>query len=247
MNYYNDLVKQKDTLALQNIFGLTKESAASLKKFEVEPIIVNTDIIDSYNDLVLEVDTLTIRSYDFEKFENSFTNFDYKVHKVTVIAEKNNVFEKLDDVIISSVTENKYFKRLKELTNENLNRSDSLYRQNLTQLDTLRKVYMEVMIQESKKQTTGTSIDLGSQKQTTKELELFEKNRRINYDLKELIEQKSKEYEVINVISNFQPIGYEIKGITKNYGFLLCVLGASLMTLFLLLVKLNKFLENYKK
>jgi|TARA_B110000902_G_scaffold96628_1_gene114198 hypothetical protein len=247
VNFYNDLVKQKDTVTLQKIFSLDKGSAASLKKFEIEPLEVGRDIINAYDELILEVDTLTIRSYAYDDFKISFTKYDYKVHKVTVVADKNDVFDKLDDIIISSVVNNKYFNRIKVLTTKNLDRTDSLYRQNLTQIDSLRKVYMEVMLAEAKKQTTGTSIDLGGQKRTTKELELFDTNRRINEDLESIALEKSKKYEVINVISNFQPIGYEIKGVTKNYGFLLGVLGAGLMIMFLLLIKLNTYLENYKK
>ena len=45
--------------------------------------------------------------------------------------------------------------------------------------------------------------------------------------------EKSNKYEVINVISNFQPVGYEIKGVTKNYAFQLGGLGAALMILYL--------------
>ena len=247
VNYYNDLVKQKDIATLQQTFNLDKESAASLKKFEIVPLRVDVDLIDAYNDLILAVDTLTIKSYDYVDFKAAFTDYDYKVHKVTVIAEKNNVFDKLDDVIISSVVNNNYFNRLKVLTNENLNRTDSLFRENLTQIDSLRKVYMEVMLEEAKKQTTGTSIDLGGEKRTTKELELFETSRKINTELKDLASEKSQKYEVINVISNFQPIGYEIKGVTKNKGFLLGLIGAGLMIVFLLLLKVNTFLENYKK
>ena len=52
---------------------------------------------------------------------------------------------------------------------------------------------------------------------------------------------------MINVISNFQPIGYEVKGITKNIAFQLAVLGALLMILVLLVFKVNTFLNNYKK
>lgn len=247
INYYNVLVKQRDTGALQKTFNLDKESAASLKSFEIVPLKVDGDLIDAYNDLILSVDTLTIKSYDYVDFKEAFTDYDYKVHKVTVIAEKNNVFDKLDDVIISSVVNNKYFNRIKVLTNENLNRTDSLYRENLTQIDSLRKVYMQVMIEEAKKSVTGTSIDLGGQKKTTKELELFETNRKITYDLEIIAKEKSQKYDVINVISNFQPIGYRIKGITKNKGFLLALFGAGLMIAFLLLIKLNKFLSNYKK
>jgi len=247
VNFYNDLVKQKDTVGLQKVFNIDKESAASLVKFEIEPLRLDVDKINSYNDFILSIDTVSIRNYKYEDFQMAFTDYDYKVHKVTVIAERNNVFEKLDDVIISSVVNNKYFNRLKVITNESLNRTDSLYLQNLTQIDSLRKVYMKVMMEEAKKQSSGTNIDLGGEKRKAKELELFDTNRRINEELRLLATEKSEKYEVINVISNFQSIGYEIKGITKNYGFLLGMTSAGLMVLFLLFIELNKFLENYKK
>ncbi|WP_445757918.1 hypothetical protein [Polaribacter sp.] len=247
VNYYNDLVQQKDTLKLQETFNLTKDESASLREFEIEPLKVDSDIINAYDELILSVDSLTLRSYDYEDFRASFTTYDYKVHKVTVIAEMSNVFDKLDDVIISSIEKNKYFNRLKELTNENLNRTDSVYKESLAQTDSLRKVYMQVLLDEAKKESNGTNIDFGGDKQTIKELELFETNRKINYDLRNLAEEKSKKYEVINVISNFQPVGYEIKGVTKNYGFLFGITGASVMIFFLLLLKLNVYLDNYKK
>lgn len=247
IKFYNDLVKQKDTAALQKTFNLDKETAASIKKFEIVPLKIDGDLIDAYNELILDVDTLTIKSYDYVDFKAAFTDYDYKVHKVTVIAEKNNVFEKLGDVIISSVVNNKYFDRYRVLANENLNRTDSLYRENLTQIDSLRKVYMEVMIEEAKKQSTGTNIDLGGEKRTTKELELFETSRRISEELEDITLEKTEKYEVLNVISNFQPIGYEIKGITENKGFSFALLGAGIMIAFILLLKLNTFLSNYQK
>lgn len=247
VNYYNDLVKQKDTLSLQKTFAIDKASAASLKKFEIEPLKIDNDVINAYDNLILSIDTLTIKSYEYKDFKNSFTDYDYKVHKITVIAERSDVFERLDDVIISSIVNNKYFNRLKVLTNENLNRTDSVYRQNLSQIDSLRKVYMQVLLDEAKKTSSGTSIDLGGEKKTTKEIELFDTNRKINTDLRGIANEKARKYEVINVLSNFQPVGYEIKGVTENYAFLLGVLGAGLMIIFLLLVQLNKYLNNYKK
>jgi len=247
INYYNDLVVQKDTVGIQNVFNLDKETAASLKEFSIAPIINENDIINAYNDFVLEADTTTVNSYSFKEFKISFNDLDYHIHKINVIAEKNDIFNKLEEVILSSVVKNKYFDRVKELTNENLNRTDSLLRQNLGQVDSLRKVYMQVMIEEAKKQSNGTSIDLGGEKRSTKELELFETNRKLNSELIDVISSKSNMSEVINVISNFQPIGTEIKGATNNYAFLLTVLCAGLMTLFILLRQLNNYLNNYKK
>ena len=247
INYYNDLVKQKDTVGIQNTFNLDKETAASLKEFSIEPIANENDIINAYNDFVLEVDTATVSSYTYEYFKASFKDLDYKTHEINVIAEKNDVFNKLDEIIISSVVKNKYFSRVKELTNENLNRTDSLLRQNLGQVDSLRKVYMQVMIEEAKKQSNGTSIDLGGEKRSTKELELFATKRSLNSELKNVVIDKSEKYEVVNVISNFQPKGSEIKGAENNKGVQLAILSSVLVIFILLLLKLNNFLSVYRK
>lgn len=247
VNYYNDLVKQKDTVSLAATFSIPVETAATLKRFEIYPIKNGNDLLTSYDDLILSVDTLTAKSYSFDVFKNTFTDFDYKIHKIHVVATKNNVFSNLSQVIISSVVNNKYFDKVKTLTNENLNRTDSLLKQNLTQIDSLRKVYMKVLLEEAKKNQTGTSIDLGGEKRTTKELELFETNRKINVDLKDITKDRAEKSEVLNVISNFQPIGYEIKGIKKNYGVQAALLGIFLMVLFLAIKQLNNYLNNYKK
>lgn len=247
VNYYNDLVKQKDTAVIKQTFNLDAYSAGALKKFTIEPIRIENDIIEAYDELILAVDTLTIKSYKYQDFKNSFTDYDYKVHKINVISRFKNSFPKIGNVIISSIVENKYFSNSKELLNENLNKIDSLYRKNLIQLDTLQKVYLNVMLAEAKKQSTGTSIDLGGEKRTTKELEVFETNKKIVKELTKLAKDKTENYEVINVISNFQPIGYKIQGVTKNYAFLLGLLGAGIMIISLLLIQLNSYLNKYQK
>jgi hypothetical protein len=104
---------------------------------------------------------------------------------------------------------------------------------------------MKVMLDEAKKESNGTNIDLGGEKRTTKELEIFETNRIINNDLKKITKDKSEKAEVINVISNFQPVGYQVKEIPKN-SFRFALFGAGLMMFFLLLKKLNRYLENYR-
>lgn len=247
IQFYSDLVEQKDTAKLQSVFNLTKEEAGSLKKFEIQPISVENDIISAYNSLILSVDTLTIKSYSYEEFKASFTDYDYKIHRLLVEAEKNYVFDKLDETIIESVESNKYYNRFKELLNENINKADSTYKDNLKKLDSLRIVYMKSMIEESKKETSGTSIRFGGENQKIKELEVFETYRKINSDLRNLALEKSNKYEVINVISNFQPIGYEIKGLTKNYISLFSFIGFFGMIIILLLIELNTYLNNYEK
>ena len=80
-----------------------------------------------------------------------------------------------------------------------------------------------------------------------KELELFRANREINYQLNKVTEEISKQSGVVNVISNFQPVGYKIDGLTSNRIIIFMGLGMILMSTFILLIKLNQFLENYEK
>ena len=84
----------------------------------------------------------------------------------------------MGDVIITSVVDNDYFKTLKNITNENLNRLDSRYRQNLVQIDSFGKVFMQVLLADSKKVSTGTNIDFAGENRSSKEIELFYTNRK---------------------------------------------------------------------
>ena len=245
--YYNVVVAQQEYDSLSNTFNITMDEAKSIKKFEVNPVRTDNDIVKAYDDLILSIDTTTVKSYSFGQFKKEFTDFDYKVHQVHVEATNSKVFSKLDDVIIASIVDNKYYNRVNTITRENLYRTDSLLRKNLDQVDSLRQVYMKVMLEEAKKQNSGTSIDMGGNGRTTKELELFQTNRIINKDLKDVSEDICEKSEVINVISNFQPVGYEIKGLSKNSIVIFGALGFLAMIGILLLLKLNKFLDSYKK
>ncbi|CAM1360281.1 hypothetical protein [Tenacibaculum xiamenense] len=247
VDFYNNLVKQKKANVLSEIFKISLEEAKSLKKFRVNPIINGNDVITTYDDLILQIDTATVRSYPFSEFKRTFTKYNYKVHDIEVQSSKQDVFSKLDEIIISSITENKYFNKLKELTNENLNRTDALLRKNLIQADSLHKIYKRVLLEEAKVASQGTNIDLGNSQKNNKELELFSTTLNINQELKSVSEEKTEKSEIINVVSNFQTIGHKIQGVSQNKAFQLALLSLSLMIFYLLLIKLNKYLESYSR
>ena len=150
-------------------------------------------------------------------------------------------------LLFHQLIKNQYFNKIKKLTNENLFRTDSLLRENLVKVDSLRKMYMRVMLEESKKELSGTTIDFGGTKTSAKEIELFRTDREINEDLGLIAESIGEKSEVINIVSNFQSIGYEVKGITKNYIFIVAGLSVLLVLLIILFLDLNSYLDSYKK
>ena len=247
INYYNDLVKQGNFSLLASIFKIDTARSSSLRKFEISPIIKKIDVINSYDRFVSTSDSLTVDSFNFDDFNDSFVDYDYYTHEIQVEANINDVFLGLDEVIIASVVNNNYFNRIKKLKNEQFQRTDSLLRVNLIEVDSLRNVYMSVMIEDAKNSSTGTSIDLGGSQKTTKEIELFDTDQTINNNLIKISEDIAQKSEVINVISNFQNIGYEVKDISRNYMFVGVLLSFFITLIIILLIDLNKFLSTYKK
>ncbi|WP_299678508.1 hypothetical protein [uncultured Tenacibaculum sp.] len=252
IQFYDDLVKQKlvdqkNNTDLSKIFNITPEDAESLKKFTIQPVINENDILTSFDELMQSVDTSTVKSYSYRKFKETFTEVDYKVHRISVISSKNDVFQKLSTPIISSIVNNDYFKTLKGNNKKSLLETDALLRKNLQQTDSLHNLYKKVLLEEAKKLSPGTSISLQEKgNASNKELQLFNTSLRLNKELIEVNDDLSEKSEIINIVSNFQPIGHKVKEIQKNKGFQFGIIGLFLMILGLLLLKLNSYLDTHK-
>ncbi len=245
--FYNDLVNQKEYELLIETFQINQEEAESLREFSIEALTNENDIIISYDQLALSVDTLAINDYDFQSFKKAFTNYDYFIHEIKVTSTQNKIFKKFDEIILSSILENDYFKKVKESENSNLDRSYNLYDKNISQIDTLRKVYEKVLLEDAKNSTSGTNINLSGEINEHVDIELFKINRNLDSYLTEINEKKSDKDKIINVISSFQKVGNVSGGILKSSKFIYFSIGFIAMVFILLLMKLNTFLDKYNK
>ena len=93
-------------------FKISSSEAESLRGFSIEPILNENDIISGYNKLVLSVDTLAIKDYPILEFKKTFTDYDYELHEIKITSTQNKIFKKLDSVILSSITNNDFFKKI---------------------------------------------------------------------------------------------------------------------------------------
>ena len=245
--FYNDLVNQKEYNLLMETFQINQQEAESLREFSIEALMNENDIIISYDKLAVSVDTLAINDYDFESFKKAFTNYDYFIHEVKVTSTQNKIFKKFDKIILSSVSENDYFRNINNSEKSNLDRSYNLYDKNISQIDTLRKVYENVLLENAKKSTSGTNINLSAEVNKNVDIELFKINRNLDSYLTKISEEKSEKDKIINVISSFQKVGNISGGILKSSKFIYFSIGFIAMVFMLLLIKLNAFLDKYTK
>jgi len=247
VNFYHELVKQKDSIILASTLGITAYEASKLKGFYIEPIRNKNEKLELFDAFVQEVDTTTVKNINIEEFKRSFTDYDYKYHKIKIKSEINDIFSKLSKPIVNSIQNNNYFKNQKLINDENLLKNEDLLKKSLREVDTLRNVYNKVLLAEAQKIEQGTSISLAENSDKIGEIELFNERLKLGKELRDNNKEKASTLEILNVVSAFNKVGAKERAFLQKYTFQLAGLFFGLMLLFILLKQLNSFLKTYAK
>lgn len=248
IEFYEELVKQKDSVLIAETFNITIAQAASLKSFEIQPVVDDNNLLESYDRFLQSVDSLTVVGFDFQQFVNNFSDFSYYHHEISVISTEREIFQNLENTIVSSIVDNEYFKAQKDVKNEILLRNRDYLNQSLKQVDTLRNVYTEVLLAEATKETSqGTNINMGSSTESSKEIDLFKQENTINNELDQLSKDRVQNSEILNIVSNFQKVGFKMNSIIYKFTLKVPLAFFMLTILFFLLRNFNSFLNSYSR
>ena len=247
INFYHELVKQKDLNLLAQTFQIPVSEASKLKGFYIEPLKNENEKYEFFNDFIEEVDTTTIKNIDIIEFKKGFTDYDYKYHQINVKSLSNIIFEKLSTPIISSIQNNSYYKYQKKINDENLFQNEKVLVKSLQEVDTLRKIYNEVLITEAKKAEMGTNITLAQGVKKTDELELFNESLKLNEELINNNKEKAETTDILNVVSTFSKVGIKERSLFNKMTTILGLGFGLLMLIFILLKQLNSYLLKYIK
>ena len=245
--FYHELVKQKDTALLSRSLNISNTEASRLKGFYINPVKNENEKYEAFNKFAQELDTSFAKNIDIKDFKKGFSNLDYRYHTIKVKSTNSFVFNKLGLPIINSIENNTYFKNLKRINDENFVQNQQVLVKSLSEIDTLRMIYNEVLITEAKKMESGTSITLAQGVKKTEEVELFNESLKLNEELIENNREKAETAEILNVVSTFADIGLKEREFYKKSTFLFGMLFFGLMFLFILFRQLNSYLINYRK
>ena len=246
INFYHELVKQKDSSMLASVLKVPVNEAAKLKGFYIEPIRNENEKYQFFDDFIQEVDTSTVKNINIKEFKNAFTDYDYKYHQIKVVSLNNNIFEKLSLPIIISIENNQYFKTQKKINDENLVQNENVLIKSLQEVDTLRKIYNKVLIIEANKEALGTNITLAQGAKKTNEIQLFKESLELNEELIDNNKEKAETTEILNVVSTFSKVGVKERSLQKKKTFVLGLGLGFVMLAFILFRQLNSYLINYK-
>ena len=210
--YYNSLMEQSDTIKLAEVFGISTEMAKDLTGFEIQPIVNENHILSTFDDYLRQLDSVTAESFQFETYRENFFPYNYSRHTLTITSKHREVFGLLGDSIIGGVVNNPYYKKQQDAEFAIIAHTNEFYTRTLNEIDTLRKVYIETMMIEAKKENSqGTNINLAESTTPvqTKELSLFNKENEVNKGFVELERLKVRNSEIIDVISKLPSVGFE--------------------------------------
>ena len=253
IKYYNLLIENKQNIKLVKVFEnkISESQALKLKSIEIEPILEENDKITHYNNFIKELDSIPDVKLDFKKFSDNIPAHEIENHKITITTTDENIFEFLQEPIINSVEENKFFKRRRRLLEGNIEQSNKILSGQLSDIDSLKGIYRQVLVKNAENNETrkdGTIFNFGQDKSDLPdELRLYEEARSINDKIIDLNEQRSNlETTTVNVVSNLNPIGQPKRNFLKNK-YTISILFASFTFLIIILLKFNNFLVNYEK
>ncbi len=247
IHFYHELVKQKDSSLLAQTFNIPINEASKLKGFYIEPIRNENEKYQFFDDFIQEVDTTTVKNINIKEFKKGFTDYNYSYHQIKVKSLSNTIFEKLSNPIISSIENNPYYKYQKKINDENLHQNEKVLVKSLQEVDTLRKIYNEVLITEANKDASSTNINLAQGSRRTNEIQLFKESLDLNEELIDNNKEKAETTEILNVVSTFSKVGIKERSLRKKWAVILGLGFGVAMLIFILALQLNKYLVNYKK
>ncbi|MBU2995987.1 hypothetical protein KO500_06060 [Cellulophaga baltica] len=248
VSFYNELAEAEDSTALAEALDISSKEAITIKKFEVESYSDDNQKVLLFDKFVRSLDTTTQRAIDIESYLKNFNSLDARFHTVSVTATSNSIAKKIQNPIINSIDRNEYFNLQKQTSDKNIEFQEVIYNKQLSEIDSLQKLYKTVLIKQADKPMQGTNINLGGEgKSENKELAIINERDLLKQSLVELNEERANKSSILNVISAFPRKGVEIKGLFKSYKFLIPLFLIGMTLLILSLQSLNNYLKTHIK
>lgn len=251
IDYYNSLLANNEYNDLANIFKIDEDTAENIRSFEVTAgPETESDRLLEYEEFLESTDTATANNFTYEKYLEGRDIYASKIFEITVEANKNNIFQSLESGL-NTTFENTYSQNLMKKRDQLFNLQKENIQASLNKIDSLQKVYISVLEEESKSQsrkgmTIGDGLTFEKDKSVTKEYELFNREIQLRSQLVELEEERLKEDVLFDVVSGFQRVGSKSSKFYNKYMFTLPLLAFILLYLVFVASKIIKFIKTYE-
>ncbi|RYH76212.1 hypothetical protein EVU94_04430 [Flavobacteriaceae bacterium 144Ye] len=251
INYYNALIGEKDYKQLTKIFDINEEDAKKLIQFEIHPGPENeNDQIKQYDNFLKGLDSIRAQEVEFDNFLENRSIYSGDIFEINVQSFKKDIFRSLEDGLNLTFT-NTYSRKKMERRDSILSIKRQRIISSLKKVDSLKRVHIRVMEEESKNLDAGTyssrdGLSFIQEKTKTKEVELLEDEMSLRKELSELESQKVEEDVFFDTLSSFQDVGAKYTTIWERYSIIFPFLAFLVLSAIYLTVKVIKYVKSYE-
>ena len=254
IKYFNALIANEDYKTLESIFSPEEGSKLDIKQiksFKIEPgPETENDKILEYQGFLKSIDsTSIIEDVTYEDFIENRSIYSGSLFLITVESYKKDIFKELEFGINSAFT-NDFSERKKKRENQLYELEKENILENLKQVDSLKRIYINVLQEETKNPAKNASIagfPMQQEKTGTKEYELLEKDIKLREQLRALEETALSKDVFVDIISSFQRVGNGVVKLSEKYSLILPVLAFFLLCLIFIIRKTIGFALQYEE
>lgn len=248
INYYNQLIFERKFSTLATLFSIDIDDASSIMEFTFKGVKDEKDLIVSYDELVKESDTTTIKELPLKTYlKPDFAPFPYKKYYVNMFTSKPDLKKNIHRALLQDWENNPYLQQQKTMMMNVLHQKDSSYYAILKLVDSVLVQDKKIAYEAAKNGVLGSrDVNISSNDKRNKDVELLETYRNVAYDRAMFNKELPRYSELYQVISPMESVGKFKISIFKTMFFKVFSL-VMLFTLGLLLFKpfLN-YLNTYR-
>ena len=254
IDYYNELIAEKDSTTLGSVLSIDKTKAGSIISLEVESVITENDKLQNYDKYTKGLDSIVASTVTFENYVYNSKEFHYPVQRIIIKAKEKDIFGTVVSNIVDKIASTKYFivEQKKDLA-ELMNLEKSIF-MSLEASNELQKVYKKVLetpIDKASGSQTSISIDNTQDKSITKEFELYNNDVNLRREIVEIQRKKEDKQFIVEVVSSQENQGTidntkEFLGTPLDFKVYYAIILMVLASVILLSLHFIKFLEKYK-
>ena len=252
VNYYNALIREKDFNQLKELFSIQLEEAKEIIEFEINPgPETENDRLIQYDEFMSSIDSIRAQEVDYDEFIENRSIYSGDVFEINVKSTQKDIFRSLEGGLNGTFT-NTYSKKRMQKRDSLIAIDKQRILNSLKEVDSLKKVYINVLEEESKSEpgsriTVPTKDGLLIQERTnTREYELLDKQILLRKELSALEAQKVEQDEFFDTVSSFQDVGAKYTSIWEKYSIIFPILSFLLLCLIFMVRNTIKFVNNYE-
>ncbi|MFS4483514.1 hypothetical protein ACKGJY_10885 [Hyunsoonleella sp. 2307UL5-6] len=245
--------KDRDSVKLASILGITPSEASKLKGFYIEPDLDENDIAEMYSEFYRKLDSVSRVEMNYDRYKESLTPYNYSIHKIGVASTDKNIYRKIERSFTSYISSNDYLFNLLKVSKLNLDQKEKSLVNQVNKTDSLAKEYLKIRINESEKEPVpgaGTNLYMGDSESSgiiVDESKIIDKLLDLESQIIQVNKEKVENQNIVNVIATFPETGYDIKKWTDRMKYTLPIMMLLITLIVFTVFGLGKYLEKESK